>query len=135
MEKEEVRKEAAKLIDQLRAGGRRSASTRVYLYLQARKLSLSVPDAACGAKAVAEGISKLAKKRLDAMAARTGISRDELEDACKLTVVGLLADEVQKGHPVRLVNVCQAVCDDADIYSKSMDAERLLADCLEDALA
>ncbi len=135
MDKEEVQKEALKLIDELRAGGRRSPSTRVYLYAHTRKLSLSVPTATCKAEAVADGVSKLYKKRLDAMAARTGISRDELEKTYKLTSIGLLADEVQKGNPVCLVCICQAVCDDADIYSKNMDAERLLADALEDALA
>lgn len=134
MEKEEVRREALKLIDELRAGGRRSADTRVYLYVEARNLSLSVPAATCDAEVVAKGISKLNRKRIDAMAARTGISRDEFEKAYKLTVVGLLSDEVQKGNPVRLASVCLAVCDDADIYSKSMDAERLLADALENAL-
>ncbi len=135
MEKEEARMEALKLIEELRAGGRRSASTRVRLYAHARKISLSVPSTVCEADTVADGISKLNKKRLDAMAARTGISQEELEKTYRLTTIGLLSDEVQNGNPVRLALVCQAVCDDADIYSKNMDAERLLANALEDALA
>lgn len=135
MEKEEARIKALNLIDELRAGGRRSASARVRLYVSARMMSLSVPSAICEADAVADGISKLNKKRLDAMAARTGISQEELEKTYRLTTIGFLLDEVQKGNPVRLALVCQAVCDDADIYSRSMEAERLLADALEDALA
>ena len=134
MEKREMRKEALKLIEELNAGGRRSASTRVNLYARARKLSLSVPDASCGAKAVAEGLSKLRGKRLDAMSSRIGISRDELEKTYRVTTVELMAGEANKGNRILLSLLCQAICDGADIYAKSMDAERLIAAALEDAL-
>jgi len=134
MEKETTRKEALKLMEELNAGGRRSASMRVNLYARARKLSLYLPNVSCGANAVAEGLSKLRGKRLDAMSSRVGIPRDELEKTYRLTTVDLMADEANKGNRILLSLLCQAICDGADIYAKSMDAERLIAAAFEDAL-
>lgn len=134
MNREDARREALKLIDELNAGGRRSAATRVNLYVRARKLSLSVPNETCETEAVADGLSKLSSRRLNTMSSRTGIPIDELEQAYKLTTICLLAEEAKEGKPILLALLCQAVCDDADIYAKSMDAERLLAASLENAL-
>lgn len=134
MNKEYARREALRLMEELDAGGRRSAATRVNLYVRARNLSLSVPNETCEAEAVADGLSKLNSRRLNAMSSRTGISIDELEQAYKLTTICILAEDAKEGKPILLALLCQAICDDADIYAKSMDAERLLATALENAL-